>query len=359
MWTGDPRLLRCALAVRLSHPMPSPPNPARERPQRRRLVAAAAASVLLLAAGRAEAIDDLLTPRSQGVGEALRADATGALGPLLNPSGMALQRAYTIEAMYGFDVRSLGSNLHLSIVDSATSRLAAGLYYTYVHSSPKFTSLPSGARDITRSGSETGIALAIALGDYVTFGVTSKYLRFATEALNPAWDGKNTPDQPEKLTLDSTISAAAADGFTIDTGLTLRLGDRFRLAAVGYNLIPLRSVDAPMALGMGAAFKATPAFTLAFDTVIDFDKYYQLVDVQKGTTERLTTVRLGGGLEWLAGGRVPIRLGAVWDSGRPGTYVTTGLGYTSTSFAIDLSYRQQVSSGIDSRLVLGLRVFLQ
>ena len=87
-------------------------------------------AVLLVLAGAASrpaaAVEDMLTPRALGVGEALRGDATGALGPLLNPSGMALSKSYTIEAMYGFDVRSVGHDVHLSIVDSSTSKLAAG-----------------------------------------------------------------------------------------------------------------------------------------------------------------------------------------------------------------------------------------
>lgn len=339
------------------------PNPSlrrRSRGPRGRLlllvVAAAVASVAV--PRRALAVDDLFTPRALGVGEALRADASGALGPLLNPSGMALTRSYTIEAMYGFDVRSLGSSVHLSIVDSATSRLATGIYYNYLTASPKFTVVPEGATQISHSGSETGLVFGIALGDYLTFGLSMKYLRFSTEAVNPAYDAKTNNTVPTTLVLDSTVSAAAAEGFTMDTGITLRLGDRFNLAAVGYNLIPLRSRDAPLALGLGAALKATPSFTLAFDTVIDFDKYYRVDDVTQETVRR-TTVRLGGGLEWLAGNVVPIRLGALWDSGSSASYLTAGLGYVSSSFAIDLSYRQQVSAGVDSRLLLGLRVFLQ
>lgn len=310
------------------------------------------------APGRALAIDDLLTPRSIGVGEALRADASGALGPLLNPSGMALSRSYTIEAMYGFDVRSRGSSVHLSIVDSATSRLATGIYYNYLYASPKLTVSPSGATSVTHTGSETGLVFGIALGDYVTFGLSMKYLRFSTEAVNPSYDAKTNNTVPQTLLLDSTTSTAAADGFTMDTGITLRLGERFNIAAVGYNLVPLRSRDAPLALGLGAALKATPSFTMAFDAVIDFDKYYRLDEATQEAVKR-TTTRLGGGLEWLAGSVVPLRLGALWDSGSGASYMTGGLGYVSSSFGLDLSYRQQIGGGVESRLLLGLRVFLQ
>ena len=312
----------------------------------------------------AGAVEDLLTPRSAGVGEALRADASGALGPMLNPSGMVLTKAYTIEAMYGFDVRSIGSNLHLSIVDSTTSKLAAGIYYDFIYASPKYGPTgvpgldPASKPSITHTGSETGLALGVPLGSWFALGASLKYVRFTSDTPNPLYNAATNPNAPQTLTLQSTTSAAAADGFTLDVGLTLRLGDKFNLAVVGYNLIPLRAFDAPLALGMGLAVKPTPNLTIAFDDVLYFDKYHKLLDPILGTTQSQVTNRLGGGLEWLAGGKVPIRVGALWDQGRPGGYLTMGLGYVSTTFAIDLSYRQQITNGDDSRLVLGLRVFL-
>ena len=47
----------------------------------------------------------------------------------------------------------------------------------------------------------------------------------------------------------------------------------------------------------------------------------------------------GGGIEWLAGQVVPLRVGALWDSGRHATFLTAGLGFVSTSFALDVGYR--------------------
>lgn len=334
------------------------------RPPRRLRLPAATLLLLGLAAGRADAVEDLYTARSQAVGEAFRADAAGAIGPLLNPSGMALTKAYTIEAIYGFDVRTLGNNVHLSIADSTTSRVAAGIYYNFIYASPRFGTRATATvpaivdAGANHTGSETGLALALALGDWFHFGVTLKYLHFSTTASNPYYDSVKNPTVPQTLVFDTTTQAATASGFTMDAGITIKLGDRFNLAAVGYNLVPLRSFDAPIALGLGIAIKPAASVAIPFDCVINFDKYQKIVDPVTGNAQNTTTVRLGGGIEWLAGGKVPLRLGAVWDNGAPATYLTAGLGYVSTSFGIDLTARQQLTGGNDTRLLLGLRVFI-
>ena len=66
----------------------------------------------------------------------------------------------------------------------------------------------------------------------------------------------------------------------------------------------------------------------------------------------------GPGIEWVAGNKVPIRAGVVYDSGLPATYLTLGLGYLSPSFGVDLGYRAKVQGGIENFLMLGLRIFV-
>ena len=70
------------------------------------------------------------------------------------------------------------------------------------------------------------------------------------------------------------------------------------------------------------------------------------------------TARLGPGIEYLIANKVPLRLGVVWDSTLPTTYVTAGLGYQAKSFAIDVGYRGRVQNGVDNYILLGLRVFV-
>lgn len=353
-------------------PRPPPGCPGAAPPPRPRpglgVVAAALAAVALLAPSRAAAIEDLFSPRSVALGTSLRGYATGTLGPLLNPSGMSLTRSYVVDAFYGLRFQDLGNSLNLSISDSVTSRVAAGVFYSYVHSSPRFAyGDPAGPTDqVSREGHQTGLALSIPIGDRFTFGLTSKYVNVSTTVANPAYDpNRSAASQmgvPQRLTLDSSTAGASADGFTMDAGITLRLGEALSIGVVGQNLVPLRSVEAPMQLGMGLAYQLAQTFTLAADVVVFFDRDRapgRIVDGQYVLGDTVTSVRVGGGAEYVASGKVPIRLGFVWDGGLPGTWLTAGLGWAAPSFAIDLTYRQKVSAGSDSQLLLGIRLFLE
>jgi hypothetical protein len=108
-----------------------------------------------------------------------------------------------------------------------------------------------------------------------------------------------------------------------------------------------------MLLGSGLVYHVGNAATFAFD----FDVYFNKYKDRTGNDE--ITYRLGGGVEWLAGGKVALRAGASWDSGRPATYVHGGIGYVGQTFAVDLGYKQQVDSGVEAQLVLGVRIFLE
>ena len=326
---------------------------------RRSIVVAAA---LLALCPRARAIDGVLNARGYGMGSAGIGSATGALASQLNPSGLTLSHEYDLEATYGFDVHSLGSTLHLAIADSATnSRVMMGVYYTFIHSSPRLSYLycapeqPSCppfslAGDVGRQGHETGLAIAVPLGDRFSIGVNAKYITISTEVNNPS---ASTAGQPATFTVDNSTSAASADGFTIDAGLTVRVTDSFNIGAVGYNLVPLYSTEAPIGLGFGLSYLIAGRLLAVADAVIDFNKW------RNADGSRITSARIGGGLEYYAGNIVPIRVGASGDTGRPGAWLSIGTGYKGQSFGIDLAYQQQVKAGAGSFISAGLRVFLQ
>jgi hypothetical protein len=313
---------------------------------------AAGLAVLAAVPRSAWALDDLLTPRGLGMGGAAIGSANGALGPMLNPAGMTLLKQYTLEAMYGFGVQDLGSTLHAAVVDNVTSRLAAGMYYTFIHGNPKVQyNGYNGTATVLREGHESGLSLALPFGDRFSFGITSKYTTITTQAINPQAD--QAPADNKSFILDSTTKTATANGFTMDAGLTLRLGDSFNIGLAGYNLVPLNSWDAPLSMGVGASYLYNGAFMLNADVKIDFDKVH---DADK---KAKTSARFNAGLEYLVGGAVPVRLGVSYDSGLPGTYLSTGVGYAGRSFGIDIAYRQKVQAGTDTLLMAGLRLFLE
>ncbi len=313
------------------------------------------ALVCLGGARRADAQADYVGTRALGMGEALRANAAGAAGPLLNPAGMSLSRGYVIEAAYGFRVEDLGHHAFVSIVDSVTSRVAAGLFYEYIHSNSKLGFNWAGGRvneaKLTREGHAAGLSLSMALGERFLLGATIKYLHFDTTG--PLPEGT----VPAKISLDSV------NGVTFDVGLLVKLHPKFNMAAIGYNLWDHGSRESPASLGLAASFMPIPSLSINFDAVTNFTGYKTPVydpsnpAIVKSYDFR-ATARLGPGLEWLIAQKVPLRVGFVYDTGLRGAYVTAGTGYFSRSWAIDLGYRAKVSGGIENFLMVGLRVFI-
>jgi hypothetical protein len=312
--------------------------------------------VILLTIGGARAAQaqyDFVGVRALGQGEAMRATPTGGEAVILNPAGMSLIRQYAIEGEYGFNIEQLGHTAHVSVVDSVTSRVAAGLFYTFIYSEPHLGFNWAGGvvdnAQLTRTGHAAGLSLSVPLGDKFIIGATAKYLHIDTTAPLPMGT------VPKDITLDTV------NGVTFDIGLLIRLGERFRIGVVGYNLWDHGSRESPLSLGMAIAFTPVPQLNINFDAVINFTGYQQLqVDPMTGaiSLNARQTGRLGPGLEWIIGGKVPLRAGVVYDSGLPGTFLTAGLGYVSPQFGVDLSYRGKVQGGIENVLMLGIRLFI-
>src|SRR6185295_3871029 len=135
----------------------------------RRLLLAATLFALTAPARRASAQADFVGVRALGMGEALRANATGAAGPLLNPAAMSLAKQYVIEGMYGIRIEDVGHHAHVSVVDSVTARVAAGLFYNFIYANPKVGFNWAGGRvesaSLTRTGHTAGLSLSMALGE--------------------------------------------------------------------------------------------------------------------------------------------------------------------------------------------------
>ena len=319
----------------------------------RSLISLAALVSVVAFAIPARAQNDFVGTRAMGMGEAQRATATGASGPLMNPAGMSLVRQYVIEGMYGIKIETVGHHANLSVVDSITARVAAGLFYSFIYETPKLGFNWAGGKidseQITRTGHAAGLSLSLPLGDHFILGATAKYLHLDTTAPLPMGT------VPDHLTLDSV------NGVTFDVGMIVRLGDRFNVGLIGYNLWDHGSRESPLSLGIGLAYVPLPTLSINFDTVINFTGYQNYkIDMMTGkvTLDQRTTARLGPGIEWVAGSKVPLRAGVVYDSGLPATYLTLGLGYLSTAFGIDLSYRGKVQGGIENFLMLGIRIFI-
>jgi len=262
----------------------------------------------MAAARSASAQADFVGTRALGMGEALRANAAGAAGPLLNPAGMSLSKGYVIEASYGLRIEDLGHHAFVSVVDSVTARVAAGLFYEYIHSSPKLGFNWAGGEvqtaSLTRQGHVAGLSLSMALADRFLIGATIKYLHFDTTA--PLPDGT----VPPSLELDHL------NGVTFDIGLIAKIHPKFNIALTGMNLWDHGSRETPACMGIGLAFIPLPQLSIDLDALVNFTGFKTPVytDSTNTVVKDFTfkaAARIGPGAEWLIANKVPVRLGVL------------------------------------------------
>jgi hypothetical protein len=267
---------------------------------------------------------DILSPRSLGMGESLRAAASGSLATTQNPAGVALTKSYVIEGGYGYRPEDHSNIEAVSICDSVTSRVGACLAYN--HLSADLTTAGQG----DRSRHELGLTVATPLGESFALGVTQRYVSYTEEPTGG-------------------LANNSHDGYMLDAGMTLKLMPTLAVAAVGYNLIGNDDAQYARALGFGMAFNVAPTFLIAADGRYDFA-------AENG--------RYGGGAEYVFSGAdgqqgVPLRLGYVYDAGHGTSYLTGGLGFMTPRVAIDVGARTQVAGpGNEFMIQAGLRLFL-
>ncbi|HEX3901725.1 MAG TPA: hypothetical protein VH853_02680 [Polyangia bacterium] len=263
-------------------------------------------------ASPALAFEEFTPTEALGMGGASRAWALADEGPLLNPSGMSLTKAYTIDGTYGYASPLSQQFLHASIVDSTSPfNLAGGLYYTY-HATGS-SGGPSG------HGHEGGLALSFPFGPYVAIGGTLKYFKLE--------GGDAFEDR--------------GGGLTFDIGATIRPIDVVSLAVVGTNLRNLGTSEATQAVGYGVALIPSPTLLLALDGLTRLT-----ADNQTG---RKGTSVMGGGSYTLFG-KLVVRAGGGYDASTGTGYATFGLSGISEIGAFEGGLRQDLTS---STLVAG------
>lgn len=218
-----------------------------------------------------------------------------------------------------------------------------------------------GAR-ISRNGNESGISMAVPIGDRFSLGATIKYSYYALRAeLDPAMIPSGYNFQLSRLDKERGVDlGSSGHSVTFDFGATLRLFDQLRVGVVGQNLWP-QGHELPIKLGVGLAYRLGERLILAGDAVINFTGSEDCVTVELDRcTEvaRRTTTRLGLGLEYSILSRVPLRLGYNYDDTQGAQAITGGLGYMNLSpaFALDFAFRQRVDAGAETVLLLGFRV---
>lgn len=331
---------------------------------------------LALGVKPAYATDPMVGIRALAMGDSLRGNASGDEGTLLNPSGIALSKQFFSSGFYSFRSQSNGHFLHASVSDSVTQQyLAIGLYYNFFHESPHFAyrlgeggassrvlTIGTGGSDITRSGNEAGFVIALPLGDRFAMGGTLKYGNYSLySSLHPSDVPADFTYQNPAIDAEHNVDLGSVGNVvSFDLGMTLRIVSDLRLGIVGQNLWA-HGFELPSRLGMGLAYRLNERFIAAFDAMIDFTGSEICATESNGLcaeTARRLTYRLGGGVEYVAAGKVPLRLGYLYDSTLNANHVSGGLGYLDAErgFGLDFSLRQRVSAGNETVFLLGLRI---
>ncbi len=298
-------------------------------PARSRFCAALLAIALTSGVGAtARAFDEFTPTEALGMGGASRAWALADEAPLLNPSGMSLTKAYTIDGTYGYASRLSGQFLHASIVDSTSPfNLAGGLYYTYHSTNP--------SDGLSGHGHEGGLALSFPFGPYVSIGATLKYFKL----------------------LDADAFNGHDGGLTFDVGATIRPTQVVSLGIVGTNLRDLGTSQAAQALGYGVALIPLTNLVVVADGLTRFT-----ADNQTG--RKGTSLMGGAGYTFL--GKLAVRAGGGYDAATGNGYLTFGLSGVSEIGAFDGGVRQDLTrsmlaSGTEVRetvLQVSLRLFI-
>lgn len=275
------------------------------------------------AAAEADSLTDYFGPRETSLGEGLRADAQGSLATTLNPAGLALTRQLVFEGSYGYRGSDSTSTLAVSACDS-TVPVPGCFYYHYFTSRPEVDGM-----ERSRRVHEFGIAAARAITRRFSFGINARYF-----------------DHESDLTGETD-----SNGYATDAGLTLQVSEAIRVGVVGYNLVAADSVQYPMAIGAGISLRPLQQLAIGMDGVWN-------LDVPDGDT----TGRYGGGIEYFIQSEdrqsgYPLRIGAVHDRQLESTYLTGGLGLTTTKIGIDVGARKQVDGGDEFMILGSLRLF--
>lgn len=274
--------------------------------------------------------------RGVALGTGSRASAVSTQAQAENPANLVGGGVYHLEAFMGYQPTFKRMGYGGAVVDSMTSKLAAGL-------SARALAGDNDAGD--NSGWEGRLGLGFPFTDNFSLGVAGRYANYTIS------DQRAVPEKElpagSTLTPDRTFKLKA---FTLDASLTLRIAESFSISAMGYNLIDTESPLAPLMVGGSLAFAPSAGISIGGDVLVDMNTH----DSFSGPK-----ILAGGGLEFLASGVIPLRGGYQYDQGRKQHSVTGGLGFVDSSFGIQVSLRQVVSGGKESTLMGALQYFVQ
>lgn len=247
------------------------------------------------------ALTDIMHARNFGMAGAYRALGYGAESIGGNPAAISLYRRYQIEASGAWDIPNGYGWGGTAVVDSQTSEVAGGASYQLVT-----FNTPEGRN----TAHVSTLALAMGFGSIVHIGLQGRY--------------------------HLIYGPAATNSITMGAGVIVRPWEWLCLSLSGHNLIPVNSIYIQRYFSL-AVSSMIGMFTPTFELRGDFNA-------------SVPRFAYSGGIEWIAGGAVPLRAGYVWDGIAGTQYAGAGIGYFSEGSGVDIAYRHEFG-GHNGRMV--------
>ncbi|MBN2716745.1 MAG: hypothetical protein JXX14_12905 [Deltaproteobacteria bacterium] len=297
------------------------------------LLGLCASTVCAAQNGRLVGTEKLGDTRMLAMGGALRASNSNTSAVYLNPAAMGMSHVYHLNVKYQYTGLDNLHNGGIALVDSITHQvLSAGLSLDYLRSNKEATDFESW---------DGRLAGGLNIREVFFLGITGRYLR-ASQNVSGSARG------PEGMALSAfpRNDTVQANGFTMDLGMAARAGDIVSLGLVAYNITNTGTLYAPFQLAGGISALIKNMWLLETDLVADFGSYSN------------TAMELQLGTELILKEQFSIRGGFDREFHFKVNSYSLGFGYSTTRFAIDLGYRQDIEYLERFRIALGFRIFI-
>ena len=273
----------------------------------------------------------------------------------MNPAGLVVLPRYGGEIHYELDLVREEHQVDVSVVDSKTSMIAAGIGYTF-----------DGQQFTKRASLQHTATLALAypfFNKMLNVGVGLKYVNVSDAFLG------------------NYLNALAAD-----LGVLSRLPFGVSFGAVGYNLLQFQNSSqyqsgrVPLSAGFGASMDFGPLSALVFGGTPAQGMVTNVAGVATPSTGeplgplsglsiegdwhmRFLTLygiqsRLSVGMEYLLFNLVPLRAGYMFQQEDEDHRVSVGAGFVVPSFGLDVAYQQSVVIPDERVFGCSLKIFL-
>jgi hypothetical protein len=291
---------------------------------------------------------DYVGTRARSLGGAYRAIATGNDAIYFNPAGLPQLPRYSPEVHYLSDFSLGQQEVNISVVDSKSPLIAAGVGYA-------FAGWDLQNEAISRSHTATlGLGLPVVPG-IVNVGAGLKYVNL----------------------LDALGAGDVLNILSADLGVLAMIPGGVQLAAVGYNLVPVKTDSMPLSVGLGFAWNLGPFSSLFTgqgttvgsylkpggivqplspmsgplrDLTLSTDYHYRLDNTEQGL--------LSVGAEYLLMAFAPLRVGYENDWQTRKQHLSAGVGFIFPTFAMDIAFRQNLDWKSERQLSFAFKFFL-